>query len=49
MNESDSRTLLDAISQRDLRSVRVENALQRYLGTNTHVIWRDALEDHELL
>ncbi|MBK8040534.1 MAG: hypothetical protein IPK22_25880 [Verrucomicrobiaceae bacterium] len=49
MSSEDSRLILDAVAQNEVGGELVEDALRRYFRANSHVIWADALSEHELL
>ncbi|HSI37422.1 MAG: hypothetical protein ACAI43_00515 [Phycisphaerae bacterium] len=49
MSSDDSRLLVEAVRRGDLGGEQVERVLRTYIRANADVIWRDALEDNELL
>ena len=49
MNSDDSIVLVEAIREDDVNNDIVRGILLRYFAENSDTIWRDALEDHQLL
>jgi hypothetical protein len=49
MSEDDSRQLLDMFARQRIKSEVAGDILLRYFRENQHVIWSDALKDHDLL
>jgi hypothetical protein len=45
----ESHTLVKLIDTDDIDSDEIREILYRYFNQNKNVIWRDALEEHELL
>lgn len=45
----ESQALLELVEADDVNRNEVREILYRYFNQNRNVIWRDALEDHELL
>jgi hypothetical protein len=49
MDRATSRLLIAAVDRGEVGELAVETALRGYFRTNSEVIWKDALADHDLL
>lgn len=49
MTAADSHVLLDAVARNDVSTATVEAVLRQYFRQNRHIIWRNALEEHNLV